>query len=73
MSLCCKVTGRIAYKVDKAPQKGSTESDSWMSMSLSALKGEAARKREAKGTKMVTSSARAAKKEDLYPLNHRNS
>ena len=36
-------------KVDKAIRKGSKEIDSWMMMSSSALKSEAARKREAKG------------------------
>ena len=49
MTSYCKVTGHITCKVDKAIRKESTESDSWMMTALSALKGEAARKREAKG------------------------
>ena len=74
MTLCCNVTGRSAYKVGKAIRKGSTESDSWMMMSLSALKGEATRKREAKGKPEDGNILSAScEKEDVYPLNHSGS
>ena len=74
MTSYCKATGSIDCKVDKEIRKGSTENNSWMMTSLSALKGEAARKREAKGTPEDDNILSAGSgKEDLHPLNHSGS